>query len=173
MVIHELAVLALAATLVWAAVSDALWFRIPNAIPLTILTLFPLAAVSGGQSLETALWSLLVATGVFSVGFLLFWRGALGGGDVKLLSALALWAGPKYILSLVLVIALAGGALALAALLVRRSPYLSLASINLRMALARSVPAETGKNGGTLPYGIAIAAGGLLLCLQLFRQVAA
>jgi len=169
--IHELAILALASALIWAAVSDALWFRIPNAIPLVILALFPLAAVTGSQGLETALWSLLVAGGVFAVGFLLFWRGALGGGDVKLLSALSLWAGPQYILSLVLVIAVAGGVLALAAILVRRNPFLSLATLNLRMALGLSATAETGKNGGTLPYGIAIAFGGLLLCLQLFHQV--
>ena len=77
---------------------------------------------------------------VLAVCASLFALGMLGGGDAKLLAALALWVPPAVFADLLLVMALAGGLLAAAMLAGRR-----------RMA---------GKPAG-IPYGIAIAAGGL------------
>ncbi len=59
---------------------------------------------------------LLVAVAVFGVGVGLFRFGLLGGGDVKLMSVLALWAGPAGILQFVLLTSFAGGPLSLACL---------------------------------------------------------
>lgn len=78
---------------------------------------------------------------VLAVCAALFAMRVLGGGDVKLLAALALWVPPATFADLVLVMALAGGGLA-AAMLV------------LRGRMAPDAPAS-------IPYGIAIAAGGL------------
>ena len=164
---HELTILALVAALAWAAVSDAFWFRIPNAVPIAIVALYPIYLLSGGNGLETAHWALLIAAGAFLAGFVLFARGAMGGGDVKLLSALALWAGPQYFPSLVLVIAITGGILSLAILATVRNPYLALATLHVRAALGLPVAPTSAKGGRTIPYGIAIAVGGLLLARAL------
>ena len=40
-----------------------------------------------------ALLSIATAAAVFAIGFLLFWRGWLGGGDVKLMAAAVLLVG--------------------------------------------------------------------------------
>lgn len=80
-----------------------------------------------------ALLVLAVCAGLFALHM-------LGGGDAKLLAALALWVPPGAFADLLLVMALAGGVLAAAML-----------------AGWRQV---TGKAAG-VPYGIAIAAGGL------------
>jgi prepilin peptidase CpaA len=172
MALSELTILALVAALAWGAVSDALWFRIPNAVPLVIAAVYPLYLFAAGKGIDAGLWALLVATGVFLLGFLLFARGAMGGGDVKLLTALSLWAGPHYFPSLILTIALAGGGLALAILLVGRLPRLAMASAQLRATLRLPPAPSSIKGGRTIPYAIAIAAGGLMLAHQLARTLA-
>ena len=65
---------------------------------------------------DLALWpdvalQLGVALGTFAVLAALFALKAMGGGDVKLLTALALWIEPMLFLKLVIVMALVGGAL--------------------------------------------------------------
>ena len=65
----------------------------------------------------------------------------LGGGDVKLLAAAALWTGSAALLPFLMATALAGGLLAA-----------------LFLAFAR----REGKPVA-LPYGVAIAAGGILI----------
>jgi prepilin peptidase CpaA len=77
---------ALAATLA-AAVLDARTGRIPNPLTAGALILgLALGALHGG------VWGLVhCAAGALALAFvplLLFWRGAMGGGDVKLLAAL-------------------------------------------------------------------------------------
>ena len=49
---------------------------------------------AAAPSLAAALAAIGCALAVFIVGALLFARGYLGGGDVKLLTAATLWAGP-------------------------------------------------------------------------------
>jgi prepilin peptidase CpaA len=96
----------------------------------------------------------------FLAGIGLFAARALGGGDVKLLAAAALWAGPDHFTLFLLTTALAGGVLAMAALLWRRfAPLLALwrQIAGLDVLAARPV----------LPYGVAIAAGGVAVALRL------
>src|SRR3954449_101256 len=72
---------------------------------LTIPNLLPLALCAG--------WPFYVAAVPVPGGAVLFARGWLGGGDVKLLSAATLWAGAPQALGLLVVTGLLGGALAL------------------------------------------------------------
>lgn len=167
MSLHELTIVALAATIGWAAVNDAFWFRIPNVIPLAVVGLYPVHLLVGPHGFEGAHWALALALGVFAAGFFLFSRGAMGGGDVKLLTALTLWAGPAYFPAFILVTAIAGGVLALTILLAGRNPLLALATLHMRAALGLPAAPAGAKGGRTIPYGIAIAIGGLLLCRQL------
>src|SRR5258707_8642410 len=95
-----------------AAFEDIGRFIIRNVLPAALCLLWPVYLVAA-PSLSGALWSLGCGVAVFIVGAFLFARGYLGGGDVKLLSAAALWAGPGGTPGLLLLTGLLGGALTL------------------------------------------------------------
>lgn len=99
------------AIVAWAAMRDATDFTIPDAASLAIAALYPVHLLASPLPIN---WpgALLTAGAIFVGGFFLFVRGYLGGGDVKLLTATALWAGPQLILPLLLTMGLSGGALA-------------------------------------------------------------
>jgi prepilin peptidase CpaA len=109
---------------------------------------------------------LLAAAAVFAVGFASWRAGLLGGGDVKLLTALAFWVGGSLVVQLVLLTALAGGALAVASLAFRSFgafvPPVA-ATILERVGL----PVGRGASA-TLPYGVAIGVSGGWLVHRLF-----
>lgn len=83
-----------------------------------------------------------VAALVFALFVAAFALGQMGGGDVKLIGALALWLPPMHLLDMLLAMSLIGGALTLAMLIERR----------LRQDSAAV----------EVPYGVAIAIAGLL-----------
>ncbi len=88
---------------------------------------------------------------------MLFSRGLIGGGDVKLLAAAALWAGADALPPLLLLTALIGGLLALLFL----TP-LGRADRGARMPKRRRAEAKShGRTGPPVPYGVAIAAAAL------------
>lgn len=181
------AILAICAgILIWAALSDALRLRIPNNVPLALLALFPIYFfVSHGDPIE-GLKSVGLALAIFMVGFFFFARGWMGGGDVKLMSVTALWAGPALLPDFLAVTAVVGGLQALASLL----PLYKI--LPHWMTLAFAIPTGTtpdqtsaapqaasgdkAKPGArlfkrqrqrNLPYGIAIAVGGLYVTARL------
>lgn len=94
------------------------------------LSLWPDAAIQVG-----------VAAACFAVLAVLFALKAMGGGDVKLLSALALWIEPMLFLKLVVLMALLGGVLTL--------------------AFSAWHIARRRKDRLAIPYGVAIAMAGL------------
>jgi prepilin peptidase CpaA len=86
-----------------------------------------------------------------------FALGALGGGDVKLLAAISLFAGPQRLPGFLIITAIAGGLLGLA--------ILAGAPIG-RPAMAGAGTLRTRLRAG-LPYGPAIAVGGLWVAASL------
>jgi len=138
---------AVTGVLVWAAVSDAIWRRIPNSSVLVVIALYAAWAVLvGGAGLVPAL---IVAALALAVGFVLFTFKVWGGGDAKLFAAVALFAGFAHIYTLILVTALAGGLMAV----------VSLASRPMRAMVIWNMKGK-GDFGRGIPYGVAIAAGG-------------
>jgi prepilin peptidase CpaA len=102
---------ALAIALLVAAVTDLRSRRIGNWLTGAIALAAPLFWVASGLDLwpEIAM-QFGVALATFAVLAALFNIGAMGGGDVKLLTALALWIEPALFLSFLFVMALVGGA---------------------------------------------------------------
>ena len=93
-----------------SAIEDFRRLIIPNGLILGLCLLWPLhVATAPMLPLGMAALAALCATAVFTAGALLFSRGLIGGGDVKLLAAATLWAGPAGTLTLLLLTALLGG----------------------------------------------------------------
>ena len=141
----------LAAALVAAAIQDAVQLKISNLISAAVLLLAVAAAFLSG--VEVAVWqNLLVFAVVLFAGTLMFSRGVLGGGDVKLLAAVALWTDLGGAIRLVASIFIFGGLLALLIIFGR-----AVAPQPLTARIAVLKP----KAG--IPYGIAIALGTLFM----------
>ena len=166
-VVHQLVVWAFIGLLGWAAWSDFRRLLIPNRISIAIVALFPAYALAAGLTPSEIGAAALCAAGLFALGVVLFARGWIGGGDAKLLAATALWAGGARLADFVVITTLAGAALALLLYVPRRlSAYLpALVWLEVPVgagAAARPAPAQ-------LPYGIAIAAGGVYLAFTILR----
>ncbi|WP_294324096.1 prepilin peptidase [uncultured Sphingomonas sp.] len=140
--------LALLLLLVMAGIEDARTREIANwknaAIALLAL---PWWWANGLSGIDMA-WQLGVALIVFALFFAAFVAGQMGGGDVKMIAALALWLPPGAVLSMLMVMSLLGGALTL----------LFLADRWRRRA------AQVAE----IPYGIAIAIAGMLAIANPF-----
>ena len=106
--------------------------------------------------------SLMVAAILFLLLLLVYTRGWIGGGDLKLLVALAIGLPLTGVIQLLTITALAGGVLALVHLIMRRLPYPKLAPAGA--SFVRRVSAiERWRHlrHAPLPYGVAIACGGI------------
>lgn len=143
------------AAMVFAAVMDLMTMTIPNRISLALLAAFLVAAPVAGLSLETFLIHAGIGVAVLGVGIWLFSRGWLGGGDAKLMAAASLWIGPSYLYLYFFKMSIFGGMLAMILLSYRRLPLGALPLPEWALRLHR--------RGGGIPYGIAIAAAGLLI----------
>lgn len=84
--------------LIWAAWTDITRFIIPNTISLILVGLYPIHVMLAG--LPQGMWmiALGMAAIVFVTGFVMFMMNVMGGGDVKLMSAVILWVGPTHML---------------------------------------------------------------------------
>lgn len=134
-----------AGTLLIAAISDLRAFRIPNALPGILILLFIVAHFVDTSSEWP--WENLVHFGVtLIIGMLLFSRGWIGGGDAKLYSATALWFAPNGAVALLFFTTIAGALLAALFIAARLA------------GLRKNVP----KQDRRIPYGVAIAAGGII-----------
>lgn len=157
--------------LVGAAVSDVRTMTIPNGISLVMACLYPVFALAAGSD-----WldGLLAAAIVFGVGLAMFAMGWLGGGDVKLLAAISLWAGTALLLPALFITALAGGVLC-AFLWVRHGGP----SRILRRLIgdAPTAPASGSADAASvqratvIPYAVAILAGGIFVAIAQFMPI--
>ena len=139
----------LALMLLWAAVVDIRTRTIANGLNLAIALMAPLFWWAMGVDLwPDAAIRVGVALIVFLLFALAFQIGMMGGGDVKLAAALALWFSPGSTLKLIVLMSIAGGVLTLIVM----------------------TEHKLKKNEGRpeVPYGVAIAFGGLWLLAQRF-----
>ena len=139
----------LAILLVVAAVIDVRTFTISNRLNFGIALMAPLF----WWSIALPAWpnvaaQVAMAAGVFALLAAAFNAGMMGGGDVKLAAALALWFSPGSTLRFLVLMSIAGGLLTLALLATHRM---------------RGRPGRPA-----IPYGVAIAFGGLAILAQRF-----
>ena len=145
----ELLALVAIGLFVAAAADDISRRRIANGF---VLALAAAAVLRLGFGLATGVEDvspvadLAAAMAVFVAGVLAFHFGFVGGGDAKLLAAGALWTGVASLGAFLLATALAGGLLAI--------------TFMVWAPLARKAGRDASRIA--LPYGVAIAAGGIL-----------
>jgi prepilin peptidase CpaA len=145
----EALLLGLAALLVVAAVIDVRTFTISNRLNATVALMAPLYWLSVALSPWPGVAiQLATGAGVFVVLAGAFYAGMMGGGDVKLASALALWFSPASTIKFLVLMSLAGGVLTLVLLAWHR--------------------AKRREGRPEIPYGVAIAFGGLAILAQRF-----
>ncbi|OMI11777.1 prepilin peptidase [Bradyrhizobium brasilense] len=152
------------ALLFYVATIDIATRLIRNEICLALAFLGIVGHLAGPMQIGQ---SLIVAAFLFLVLFVIYQRGMIGGGDVKLLVALAIGLPLAGVIELLTVTALAGGVLAAVHLMMRRLPYPRLAPAG--SSLARRVYAvERWRHlrHAPLPYGVAIACGGIWTILS-------
>lgn len=158
--LHYLALGGFTVLMAAAAFEDFRRFTIPNWLTLGICALWPVSQLAA-PSAAGAIGGLACGLAVFVVGAVLFARGYIGGGDVKLLAAAALWAGPALLPSLLIVTGLLGGVLALILL----SPVGAFLVSGTRAQLGFAAAPETAVTSTPVAYGIAIAAASLIVIL--------
>ena len=149
MLITDLLCATLAGMLRWAAVVDIRTRTIANGLNLAIALMAPVF----WWAMEVDPWPdaairVGVAVMIFLLFALAFQLGMMGGGDVKLAAALALWFAPGDTMLLIVLMSLAGGVL------------------TLIVMIEHKIKKEEGRP--EVPYGVAIAFGGLWLLAQRF-----
>jgi prepilin peptidase CpaA len=162
--LHILAVLAFTMLMVTAAFEDFRRLVIPNWLVAGLVAVWPLCVAAGTVAPAAALGAFGIAALVFVAGAFLFARGLVGGGDVKLLSAAALWAGPTATPELLVLTAALGGVLSLFLL----SPFGAHVSLAGRLFFGPPGAAAIGDERVSVPYGVAIAGAALFVVLQPF-----
>ncbi len=144
------------ALMAFAAVSDLLTMTIPNRVAILLCAGFLAMAFALGLPIEAIGSHALAGLFVLALTFALFAAGWIGGGDAKLSAATALWMGWDNLAEYAIHATLIGGALTLVIVQARRWPL-------PRMLQSQAwVVRLHGANNG-VPYGIALAAAGLLI----------
>lgn len=153
--------------LIAAAVSDARQLRIPNGLNASIAGLWILYVLAGhasGSGVADVGPTLAIAGLVMLAGSVLFFLRMVGGGDVKMLAAVALWAGPSELFDFLVVTALAGGLVSAAVW--GQARFQTVAQFAAKPDAASKCDAPQGARL-QVPYGVAIASGGLVVAGQL------
>ncbi len=132
---------ALATGLLIAAFTDLRRREIDNWLTAAIALTAPLFWLASGLSLGAVGIQFAIALTTFVILTGLFALNMMGGGDVKLLTALSLWIAPLWYMKLIIVMALVGGVLTL---------------IFGAIHMARRKQGQVA-----VPYGVAISAAGL------------
>ncbi len=149
--------------MVWAAISDAITMRIANWIPTVLIVSFFAYALATPRPLPIEK-HLLIGALSLAVTFLLFTLGVFGGADGKLISVVALWAGPNHVAAFLVIMVMLGGVFGVLLMLVKILDRLSPKGFALRnTSLARWA------RQGIMPYGIPIALAALVNLESIFE----
>lgn len=139
----------LALMMLAAAISDIRNRTISNRLNMAIALLaIPYWFTLGLSPWPDMAWQLGLAFIVFAVFVGLFMVGGMGGGDVKMIGAVALWVPPALLLPMLMVMAIGGG-------------LLSAAMLAHKYWTKKTEAPE-------VPYGVAIAAAGLWMLHQQY-----
>lgn len=154
------------AAMIYAAASDLVTMTISNRLSIALFVGFFAVAALVGMPFSDMARHMIASAMVLVFAFGFFARGWIGGGDAKLAAATALWLGFPHLMDYLLVAAILGGALTLLILQARKWPLPRF--LARQPWIVRLHAVETG-----IPYGIALAAAGLIVYPDtIFMQAA-
>lgn len=149
------------------AISDIAKRRIPNWVTGAVAVL-GLAA----ELVDRGAWAAASGVGAAVLTVALLYRpwmaGGIGGGDVKLAAAVAIWVGLNGMIRYALAVAALGGVVALVMFFLMRKSIRQEVKTNLTLAaLQQTLPTVEARAPGrvSVPYGLAIAAGAAIALL--------
>lgn len=154
--------------MIFAGVRDLTTMTIPNWLTLALALSFFVVAPLAQMPLSEIAQHTAVAVVTLLLGMVFFAKGWIGGGDAKLMAAVALWLGWAQALPYFVIASLLGGGLTLLILGYRNLP---LPPFLLRQAWALRLH----DRAEGVPYGLALAAAGLLIFpdTEIFRLTVA
>jgi prepilin peptidase CpaA len=160
---HSAVLTAAVGILVIVAYEDVRTRRIPNALSFATAVL-GLVRIAFAAEVIDAGYTLAAAIIIFSITFALFQRGAIGGGDAKILPATVLLIGYPELLGFLLLMSLCGGVLALTTLALERFhlPFRRFRRGAHVSSTGRDDRAPVASKGSTVPYGVAVAIAGVI-----------
>ncbi|MFC3394461.1 A24 family peptidase [Brenneria rubrifaciens] len=134
---------------------------LPNRWILFYALLFPFYFFYQGTNWVLFATHCLIGLITFALLLLLFIRGGVGGGDVKLGAVVMLWAGPLYAAPALVVISVVGALLGIAGWLADRIIKPPEAAVSgMASTLGYAISARRG-----VPYGVALVAGGMTVLI--------
>jgi prepilin peptidase CpaA len=151
-----------------AAIRDLAAWSLPNWLTLSVAFGYFAWAWASGAGWAAVGWAVVAGVPVLGAGFVLFELNLWGAGDAKLVAAMALWIGLTMdLFRFFLVVSLAGGVLAVLALILHAAtgqPQLPPGDPGLEAARRNPLKARAR-------YGVAIAIGGVDFWLRHSRGV--
>lgn len=148
-----------------AAYTDLIKLRIPNIMPVLITASFVLAIAidvfTGAGIFQSPTSHLIAGAIVFAVMLILFFMRLFGGGDAKLIPAVALWVGLQGLPVFLMMTTIIGGILALLSIFLRKTKIgqTLLTKLLHYPKLTDGWFGAMAKGETVIPYGLAIAIG--------------
>jgi prepilin peptidase CpaA len=155
-VAHFVAFLIFPLGMAFAAASDLLTMTISNKLVLAMLVAFVVLAPLSGMDPATIGMHFAAGGIVLVVAFICFAFGWIGGGDAKFAAVATLWLGAQNAAEFIALASIFGGGLTLAILSFRQAV---LPGFIMRQPWIQRLHQERGG----VPYGIALAAAGLVV----------
>jgi prepilin peptidase CpaA len=156
LIMSLLGLLSLCGLMVWAAVGDVRSFTITNKLNLVIAATFLVLAIPMGMEWPAVFDNIKVGIIASVIAIAMFYVGIFGGGDAKMIGAVAFWLGSAPMLAFIYFTALAGGVLGVTLIIGRR------------LARKHGLPKSPKwarrmlRKRSAIPYGVAIAIGALI-----------
>jgi prepilin peptidase CpaA len=147
------------AMMAFAASSDLLTMTIANRVSLILIGGFILLAGLGGVTGVELMSHVGAAAAVFMAAFVCFAFGWIGGGDAKLAATSALWLGFGHLFDYLIFSSILGGGLTLLIVQFRALPL-------PQILAGQDWVDRLHRPDGGVPYGIALAAAGLIVYPQ-------
>lgn len=152
------------------SVTDIVSSKIPNWLtyPAAAFGVALAAAEGGWNSAGNRLLGLAVGFGIF---FVLYWRGGMGGGDVKLMAAVGAMMGYPFVLNAMITSILLGGLIAALIVIWEGKAWAAARYVWITLArvVYRGIEAPALQPGHAVPFGVAICLGSFLTLVANWR----
>ncbi len=172
----NITLLLFASLMLWATVSDIRYYILSNKLCLVVALLYPIFIttlyISGTPLAITYIgYSVGISLVIFLALVALFALGLLGGGDVKFIPAVILWAGPAHSLQFLIITAISGGVISMIYLSFFYVKSLNATKSSEKINFSMPISMISKNEENKIPYGVAISIGGFYVAFELYNAL--